>query len=65
VLYAELYALSGGSTIDDVGFHEFFGFRAATIEEVRLLSVWGDMGSFVDRFCAVRYWDCRLSPLCR
>ncbi|MGY3039308.1 hypothetical protein ACVWWQ_000895 [Rhodanobacter sp. TND4EL1] len=64
VLYSELYALSGGPTVDDVAFHEFLGMRQATDEEVTLLPVWGDLSSFVSRFRAVRYWDCRLSPHC-
>lgn len=64
VLYAELYALSGGPTIDDVAFHEFLGLRPAMREEARLLPVWGDLVSFVDRFRDVRYWDCTLSPHC-
>lgn len=64
VLYAELYVLSGGPTIDDVVFHEFVDLRPATEEEMQLLSVWGELGSFVNRFCAVRFWDCRLSPHC-
>ena len=65
VLYAELYALSGGPTIDDVAFHEFLGLRRATEEEAKSLSLWGDLDAFVARFRAVRYWDCRLSPHCR
>lgn len=64
VLYAELYALSGGPTIDDVAFHEFLGLRQATEDEVESLSIWGDLDNFVSRFCAVKYWDCRLSPHC-
>lgn len=64
VLYAELYALSGGPTIDDVAFHEFLGLRRATAQETKSLSLWGGLDSFVSRFCAVRYWDCRLSPHC-
>lgn len=64
VLYAELYALSGGPTIDDVAFHEFLSFRPATNAEVQLLSMWGDLSSFVKRFFAVSYWDCKLSPHC-
>lgn len=64
VLYSELYALSGGPTIDDVAFHEFVGLRLATDEEVSLLPVWDELNRFAARFCAVRYWDCRLSPHC-
>ena len=64
VLYSELYALSGGPTIDDVAFHEFLGLQVATEAEVKLLPVWDDLSSFVSRFCGVRYWDCRLSPHC-
>lgn len=64
VLYAELYALSGGPTVDDVAFHEFLDLRTATQEEANSLPVWGDLSSFVNRFCSVRYWDCRLSPHC-
>jgi hypothetical protein len=64
VLYSELYALSGGPTIDDVAFHEFLGLRPATDDEMALLPIWGDLCSFASRFCAVRYWDCRLSPHC-
>lgn len=62
VLYAELYALSGGPTVDDVAFHEFLDLRTATPEESDSLPVWDDLSSFVNRFCSVRYWDCRLSP---
>ncbi|MEO7068023.1 MAG: hypothetical protein ABI114_14015 [Rhodanobacter sp.] len=64
VLYAELYALSGGPTIDDVAFHEFLGLRLATKEEVESLSTWSGLNTFVSRFCAVKHWDCRLSPHC-
>lgn len=64
VLYAELYALSGGPTIDDVAFHEFLALRSATPEEARSLPIWGDLVSFVDGFRHVKYWDCRLSPHC-
>jgi len=64
VLYAGLYALSNGPTIDDVAFHEFLDLRPATPEEVDSLSVWDDLSSFVERFCTVPYWDCRLSPHC-
>jgi hypothetical protein len=62
VLYAELYALSNGPTVDDVAFHEFLDLRSATPEEANSLPDWGDLSSFVNRFCSVRYWDCRLSP---
>ncbi len=64
VLYAELYALNGGPTVDDVAFHEFLDLRPATPEEANSLPVWGDLSSFINRFCSVRYWDCRLSPHC-
>ncbi len=64
VLYAELYALSGGPTIDDVAFHEFLGLRLATKEEIESLSTWSDLNTFISRFRAVKYWDCRLSPHC-
>lgn len=64
VLYAELYALSNGPTIDDVAFHEFLDLRTATPEEANSLPLWGNLDSFVSRFCAVKYWDCRLSPHC-
>ena len=64
VLYSELYALSGGPTIDDVAFHEFLGLRPATDDEKTLLPVWDDLSSFASRFRAVSYWDCRLSPHC-
>lgn len=62
VLYAELYALSDGQTVDDVAFHEFLDLRPATPEEANSLPVRGDLSRFVNRFCPVRYWDCRLSP---
>ena len=65
VLYAELYAISGGPTVDDVAFHEFLRLRLATPEETKSLPVRGDLDRFVSRFCAVPYWDCRLSPHCR
>ena len=64
VLYADLYALSGGPTIDDIAFHEFISLRPATQEEAHSLSVWSGLVSFVDRFRDVKYWDCTLSPHC-
>ena len=64
VLYAELYAISGGPTVDDVAFHEFLRLRVASKEEIESLSTWSDLNTFVSRFCAVKYWDCRLSPHC-
>lgn len=63
-LYAELYALSNGPTIDDIAFHEFLSLRPATWEEVESLALWADLDHFMSQFRAVRYWDCTLSPHC-
>ena len=63
-LYAELYKLSGGATIDDTAFHEFLSLRPATPDEVASLTCRGKLYDFVGKFCSVRYWDCMLSPHC-
>jgi len=63
-LYAELYALSNGPTIDDVAFHEFLDLRVATNEQEHSLIFWADLDVFVTQFCAVQHWDCTLSPHC-
>lgn len=63
-LYVELYELSGGPTVDDVAFHEFLDLRSATVEEAASLRLWGKLDDFVARFCALRHWDCTLSPHC-
>ncbi|HET6632308.1 MAG TPA: hypothetical protein VFG73_06320 [Rhodanobacteraceae bacterium] len=62
-LYAELYKYSGGPTIDDIAFHEFQHLRAATADDLAT-EPWGTLDELVARFCAVKSWNCRLSPHC-
>lgn len=60
-LYAELWAFSGGPTIDDHVWHTFYGLRpaAATTLDAR---VFGTVKNFVKKVKAVQAWDLTLSP---
>jgi len=48
-LQRELWALSGGPTEDDHGFHEFHGFRGLMDDE-RVEEPWGTVEEFLGRF---------------
>lgn len=48
-LQRELWALSGGPTEDDHGWHEFHGFREAMIEDLEG-EVWGSVGRLLAAF---------------
>lgn len=63
-LYEALYRFSGGPTIDDIAFHEFEHLRPASREDVASLATWGSLDGLVANFCAVKFWDCTLSPHC-
>lgn len=48
-LQRELWALSGGPTEDDHGWHEFHEFRPASPEEL-VVAPWGSVAAFLAKF---------------
>ena len=61
-LYHELYAYSGGPTVDDHVFHEFGALRKARPEEVKG-EPWGTVAELTRRFVDIGgKWRYELSP---
>lgn len=61
-VYQELWELSGGPISDDHALHEFVALRVASEDEIKLLSLFGDLSSLIKMFQAVTKWDYSLSP---
>jgi hypothetical protein len=61
-VYKELWDLSGGPTDDDHALHEFVALRAATDEERKSMSLFGELSHLLKTFQAVTKWDYSLSP---
>lgn len=61
-LYSELWELSDGPTSDDHALHEFVALRVATEEEIKSMSLFGDLSNVLSDFKAVTKWDHSLSP---
>lgn len=61
-VYQELWELSGGPNSDDHALHEFVNLRVASEDEIKSLSLFGDLLSLLKAFQAVTKWDCSLSP---
>ena len=49
-LFHRLELYSGGPTVDDHGWHEFIGLRAATSAEIRDLPLFGSVTDLLERF---------------
>ena len=60
-LYAELWAFSGGPSIDDHVWHTFHELRPATTQDMDAL-VFETLKNFLQRVKAVQAWDETLSP---
>ena len=60
-LYAELWALSGGSSVDDHVWHTFYELRPATDEEINV-QVFDTVENLISKIKAVKTWNETLSP---
>lgn len=60
-LYAELWAFSGGPTIDDHVWHTFHALRPATAKEMKG-PVFDTLKNLLKKVKAVQTWDVTLSP---
>lgn len=60
-LYAELWAFSGGPSIDDHVWHTFHALRPATAQEMDA-PVFDTFENFLQKVKAVQVWDETLSP---
>ena len=60
-LYAELWALSGGPSVDDHVWHTFYALRSATPEETNA-GVFGTVENLLSRIKGVKTWNETLSP---
>lgn len=60
-LYAELWALSGGPSIDDHVWHTFYTLRPATTEETNA-RVFGTVENLISKIKDVKTWNETLSP---
>ena len=61
-VYQELWELSGGPNSDDHALHEFVNLRVASEDEIKSLSLFGDLSNLLKAFQAVTKWDYSLSP---
>lgn len=59
-LYAELWAFSGGLTIDDHVWHTFYALRPAAVSASDA-PVFGTVENFIKKVKAVQAWDVTLS----
>lgn len=60
-LYAELWAFSGGPTIEDHVWHTFSALRPAGAEDMQA-PVFDTVENFLQRVKAVQVWNATLSP---
>lgn len=60
-LYAELWALSGGPTIDDHVWHTFYTLRPAATEETNA-QIFGTVENLISKIKDVKTWNETLSP---
>ncbi len=60
-LYDELWALSGGPTIDDHVWHTFYTLRPAATEETNT-RVFGTVENLISKIKDVKTWNETLSP---
>ncbi len=60
-LYAELWAFSGGPSIDDHVWHTFIALRPATAQDMEA-PVFDTVENFLQKVKAVQAWDETLSP---
>lgn len=60
-LYAELWAFSGGPTMDDHVWHTFSALRPAVAEDMQA-PVFDTVENFLQRVKAVQVWNATLSP---
>lgn len=61
-VYQELWELSGGPNSDDHALREFVNLRVASEDDIKSLSLFGDLSSLLKAFQAVTKWDYSLSP---
>jgi len=61
-VYQELWDLSGGPTNDDHALHEFVSLRVASEEEIKSMSLFGDLSDLLKTFQGVTKWNHSLSP---
>jgi hypothetical protein len=60
-LYAELWELSNGPSIDDHVWHSFYALRLATEEDITE-PIFGTVENLISKIGAVKEWDPELSP---
>lgn len=60
-LYVELWALSGGPTVNDHVWHTFQKFRPATSEEITE-AVFDTVSNLISKIEVINAWDQTLSP---
>jgi hypothetical protein len=61
-LSGERWTVSNGTSEEDYDFHEFAGLRAATIDEILEMRLFGDLDGLIRKFeHASQYWDSNAS----
>ncbi len=60
-LYADLWELSGGTSVDDHVWHTSTELRAATADDI-MLRVFGTVENFISNIKAIKSWNHTLSP---
>lgn len=60
-LYADLWELSSGPSVDDHVWHTFYELRPATAEEINV-QVFDTVKNLISKIKAVKAWNLSLSP---
>jgi hypothetical protein len=60
-LYADLWELSGGPSVDDHVWHTFSELRPATADDIKAQAL-GTVENFISKIKAVKTWNQTLSP---
>ncbi len=60
-LYADLWALSGGLSVDDHVWHTFSELRPATVDDIKV-QAFGTVENFISKIKTIKTWNQTLSP---
>lgn len=60
-LYADLWELSGGPSVDDHVWHTFSELRPATADDIEV-QAFGTVENFISKIKAIKTWNQTLSP---
>ena len=60
-LYADLWELSGGTSVDDHVWHTYSELRPVTADDIKL-QVFGTVENLISKIKAIKSWNQTLSP---